>query len=167
MEVGRQFFDEARITPVGSFEEGAKLVNAGAVDVVLVPAAYPSLSGLIMGRNLRATCVFINPIVPLVYVISPATQLSTISRLYLHPATDALVEEASVRSDLERVYCSSNTLACQRASVDPTSAAITNLPSAQHFGMHVLKQLRDAVSMPWILFCRADRILDQQLRREA
>lgn len=155
MEVARAHFTAASITPVDSFEAGADLVRSGAVESLIVPGAYPLLASFIMDPLLVARDVFLGPIVPLVLARAPESELAAPKTVYLHGATEALVPEAGLPPDIQRLHCVSNTEACRRAASDRESVAITNQPSASHFQMKVLKVLRVAINMPWILFSAA------------
>ena len=159
--VARDRYGIDLVRPSDTFEGALSQLRLGKVDQVLVPAAYPLVRNWIMATDLRVIDTFIAPIVPLV-LASPDLITPDPARVaFFHPATESILATLGIEI-LERVPCESNPEAARRASVLEEAVAITNLPSAEAYGLHVLTVLRPSLHMPWLLFRLAEPRLDEE-----
>jgi hypothetical protein len=138
-----------------TFEAAAEAVKCGAITSCLVPAAYPGLAALLMDPQLSVDDVFVSVLPPLVLVGRDRNEPRSVEVVFHHPATVRLLDEIGIEYE-RAVTVTSNTRACVQVLESSTSAAaITNLLSADHYGLRVYRMLRVGLRMPFICLVRA------------
>lgn len=96
------------IKPYPKYELAAQDVKRQIIDSFLVPAAYPNIRTFIMDSELVVTDAFVEQI-PSLVCATKTKEINHIDRIYLHPATESLVDEVPNKSDnLKIIFVDSN-----------------------------------------------------------
>lgn len=159
MQVAEKHFPHFGRLGSESFEEASYMVVGGSASVLLVPAAYPKVSDLLMRSDLRVVDTFTAPIPELVLVVDGDVSVLDRTVLYYHPATMSLIEKIEEFSFKTGEQVLSNDVAVTRIidNLNPGRlGAITNRVVADHYGYEVQQVLRPAVNMAWLVFRSAE-----------
>ena len=152
MHVARRWGGAREAVGCASFEAARELLRTGQADALLVPAAYPQLNTFIMDEALCASQVFIMPIPALVLATRSVPTKAQLHQMIHHAAVAPLLPELGL-SWQQALLASSNAEACRLLQVAPEpSACITNALCSAHYGLHVVRELRPNLAMPWICF---------------
>jgi len=136
-----------------SFEEGIIALKSRAIDICIVPAAYPKIANFITDLQLNIKEVFLENIPNLVLVGTDKVEPTNIKTLFLHPATESIMPKFLEDKSIKKVFVSSNSEACRKLRANPiNSIAITNELSASHYGLYFYDTLREKMKMPFIAF---------------
>ena len=143
------------IKPYSEFELAIEALQAGHVDSVLVPVAYPHVGKFIMDDNLVVISTFMYNIPALVFASECKSQQEKYYTLFNHPATNPLMKDILYSKWETHSNVSSNTIACLKVLDEKYACcAITNAVCAQKYGLHIHQVLRNSISMPFVIFAK-------------
>lgn len=161
MYVARKWNRYKSIIPYHTFEAAAQDLKDGELDAILVPAAYADICDFIMDEKLIVSELFLENIPPIVCVAKQDKfNILNVKRVYLHYATKTLLYTMKLNeNDIDKVYVESNVEACKKLLGDDNecSMSITNMLCAEHYGLIVIRILREEVLMPWVCITRKGR----------
>jgi len=149
----KRYDENVKKMPFYSFEKAIEALKDKTVDRCIVPSSYPKISNFIADLELDIKEVFLEKIPNLVLVGLNEIQPEKIETLFLHPATESIIPSFLQKSNIKKVFVSSNSDACRRLKNSPyPSLAITNELASKYYGLYTYNTLRTKMKMPFIVF---------------
>jgi hypothetical protein len=152
--VAKEQFPNAMRIGTDSFEEAAQLLKDGAVSLMLVPGAYPSVAALLMDEDLMLYHVFKTAIPALTYGNLVNDILAPVETVYHHAAVTSLLPNVPGFScGVKFVPVSSNEVAYEAmVRHGERAGCVSNQLVFDHFKRPSLLTLRTARDMAWLVF---------------
>lgn len=155
MDAALALYPDVRHVGAGSFEEAHEKTLDLEIDAFLVPAAYPKMNDFLMDDRIYIKDINVREIPPLVLCAKPPKYPKRyLKKIFAHPATLPLRSKIEFEIG-ETVLCGSNEAAALAVFEDSEqTAAISNQLAADMMGLQVLRILRPAAPMGWLLLGR-------------
>ena len=153
-----EHFPEEEVVLFDTFEECIKNLKNKELDVVIIPAAYPSIAPIIMDDPLQIVQTFLYRIPDLVLAKKYDSSISA-SRLYFHPATESLLSKSDEEVRFkETIPVNSNTDAALKVKVSTAhDLCVTNELCAKQQDLEIVQILKKDLNMPFICFKGNDK----------